>query len=205
MRQPTFIRTSLLLILAALLSAVAVRVPAQVDTRPPIKDEPTAYQPPDQQPVDPEPSGAMAVLQAACWYPFNRAVDLLDVGELYFTIGDGMGINLRMTQLICFGWFEDDAYGLGLGKRVPPFFGQTIRERYFGFLAAHEGTLDRDPTELGLSFHIMFVGFNMGLSIGEAADFATGFIGVDLAGDDHGPFYADRTTPEITPDNAPSL
>ena len=103
------------------------------------------------------------------------------------TVGDGMGFSARATKYLNATWFQDSAYCLGWSRREPPFFTEQIDERYFGFLLIDEGELDRDPSEIGLSMHFIVVGMNVAASLGEAADFLAGIVGIDLAGDDHGP------------------
>jgi hypothetical protein len=171
-----------------------------------LRDEPTAHRPTTEQHVD--ENGAPEFLQAVCWYIPNRIVDLLDIPRLYLTFGDGMGASLRITKYINATWFHDDAYGLGYSPRKPPFFGETVNERYFGFLAAQTGELDRDPSEIGLTFHFIAIGANAAVSLSETVDFVLGFLGIDLRADDHGPVLgADHTTDDETagaPEEAPA-
>lgn len=157
---------------------------------------PMAYEPMPPVPEEEEPSAVWRAFQAVCWYLPNRLVDLTDIPRFYITFGDGMGASIRATSLLTATWFEDHARCLGWTKRTPPFFDEHIEEHYLGFLAAQAGDLDRDPTELGLSFHFILIGANAALSGIEAVDFLTGLVGIDVLGDDHGPTWVDYTEPD---------
>jgi hypothetical protein len=164
-----------------------------------VRDEPTAYQPPTEQPPLKEHCVFFKVLQAICWYVPNRIVDLTDIPRFYFTAGDGMGVSVRATSYLNATWFEDNAACLGWSMRQPPFFTEQIRERYFGLLFARQGELDRDPSEIGLSAHFIVVGANISASLSEAVDFCLGFLGIDLRADDHGPVLYDLTKKKPAP------
>lgn len=144
------------------------------------------------EPVAEESGPVMKVLQAACWYIPNRIMDVSDVFRFHFALGEGNGATVRATKWILWAsWFEDSALCLGWTKRRGILFDETIEERYFALLAASEGDIDRDPTEVGLSFHFIAIGMNFAASAGEALDAVLGVVGVDLMADDHGPvlFY----------------
>lgn len=159
-------------------------------------DQPTVFQP-MPQPSKTEPQSAAAKFgEAACWYLPNRLMDLTDILRFHLSIGDGMGATLRASKYLYASWFQDEAFCLGWTKRTPPWFGEHIEERYFGFFAASEGELDRDSSEIGLSAHFLVAGFNVALSAGETLDALLGFVGVDLMGDDHGPVMYDYTKPD---------
>lgn len=164
-------------------------------------DQPTANskmpKPPHGQP---ELSDLQKGLLAACWYIPNRIMDLTDIPRFHLALGDGVGLSLRATQYLTASYYQCDTYCIGWTRRTQPWFGQKINERYLGFLAAHEGKLERDPTEVGFSMQFIILGVNAAFSLGEAADAAAGLIGIDLMGDDHGPALIDRTpqTPDPT-------
>lgn len=158
-------------------------------------DPPTSNSP--MVPPPARPSGGARVWQAICWYIPNRIMDLTDIPRFHVALGDGQGLSIRATKFLTATWFEDNSYCLGWTKRTPPWFGEQIQERYLGFLGAQEGDLDRDPTEVGLSVHLLVGGANAAISLGEIADAAAGLVGIDLMADDHGPFLgADRTEPD---------
>lgn len=158
-------------------------------------DQPTGNSPLVPPPA--KPAGAARVWQAICWYLPNRLMDLSDIPRIHVALGDGQGVSLRATKFLTATWFEDNAYCLGWAKRTPPWFGEQIQERYLGFLGAQEGDLDRDPTEVGVSVHLLVAGANAAISLGEIADAAAGFVGIDLMGDDHGPFIGeDKVGPD---------
>ena len=148
-----------------------------------------------------ESTGAMRVLEAICWYIPNRIMDLTDIPRLHVAVGDGMGASIRMTKWFFWAsWFQSDTWNLGWTKRTPPFWGEQINERYFRLLAAehqhYDLDRDRDPTEVGLSFHFIVLGANLALSLGEAVDLLTGIVGVDIYGDDKGPVMYDYVVEE---------
>jgi hypothetical protein len=189
--------------LAALLVGSAGAVRAQVGVQ---SDDPTAHSV-LPVPEEPKPSSALCrVGQAICWYLPNRIMDVFDIVRVHAAVGDGMGGTLRVTKYIWASSFHDNAWCIGwAGKpRQYPMYGEQVEERYFQFFAAKEGELDRDPTEVGLSFHFMIAGANVAASLGKLADAITGIVGIDLANDDHGPVMFDQTKPEEPLAPAPS-
>jgi hypothetical protein len=134
----------------------------------------------------------MKVLSAICWYIPNRIMDVFDIPRLHVAVGDGTGISLRLTRLFDASWFHDDAEALGWAEdRTGILFGEARDDRHFGLLAAQQGTTTRDPTEVGLSLHLIVAGANIAVSLGEALDCVVGVIGIDLSNDDHGPTMLD--------------
>ncbi|HPK03347.1 MAG TPA: hypothetical protein PLS90_12910 [Candidatus Sumerlaeota bacterium] len=192
-------RLTLLLLTVVAIAFVAPTVSAQYET-----DPPTGYMPKDEPAPDPPASAGRRVLEAICWYLPNRIVDIADIFHLYLTAGDGLGITVRATQLLWASWFEDDAYGIGWDPRKPPIFGESVSERYFGFLFASQGDIDRDPTEIGLSLHFVYLGLNAAVSLGEAVDALLGFAGIDLMADDHGPMLFESAEPAPEPAAQPT-
>lgn len=177
---------------------------------PPV-DAPMVHSPvttvPDQKP---EPSAPMKVLQAISWYIPNRIADIFDVPKLYITLGSGLGGTLRATKYFYFSYYDSEAFAIGWGGRKMEsagsiFFHERIDEKYLGFLAAQEGKLQRDPTELGLSLSLWAIGANIALSGAELLDAATGLVGVDLMGDDHGPVLFDKMEKEKPVPPAPEV
>ncbi|MCL5269045.1 MAG: hypothetical protein M1457_00465 [bacterium] len=156
---------------------------------------PTAHSSMVKPPAPETESPVMRVFEAICWYLPNRIMDFSDIPRFHLAVGDGSGFTVRASRFLYASWFYDESLCLGWTKRMPPVFGEKIEESYFGFLAARQGQLDRDPTELGLSAHLMIVGLNFALSAGEALDALTGIAGIDLAGDDHGPVMFDYAPP----------
>jgi hypothetical protein len=145
-------------------------------------------------PVPDEATGSgpiVQALEAICWYLPNRIVDLTDIPRFHFGLGDGNGVSLRMTKYLLYAsWFEDQAMCLGWTKRRGPLFAETIEERFFALgLARSKGDTDRDPTEIGLSFHFVAFGLNLAASGGEFIDAGLGLFGIDLMGDDYGPMF----------------
>lgn len=161
-------------------------------------DPPMAYSEVEKpKTVEEETTSGQRFLEAVSWYLPNRILDMADVPRVYITAGDGMGFSARLMRLLTASWFEDSAYGIGWMPRRPPLFSEHIEERYFCFLAAEAGDLDRDPTEVGLSMHFVALGFNVALSGAEVLDALVGLIGIDLMADDHGPvLMSDQTVSE---------
>lgn len=178
-----------MLLMGALMLAIAAPAVRAQQTQQSVSP-PMSYEP---MPTPEKSKQEMNWFSAVCWYLPNRLMDLTDVPRFYLTIGDGLGATLRITKYCYASWFEDHARCFGWTKRTPPWFDEHIEERYFGFLAAHEGELDRDPTEVGISLHFLLLGINLALSGSEAVDFFSGIAGIDLVGDDHGPVMHDYT------------
>ncbi|MEN6625022.1 MAG: hypothetical protein ABFD69_02215 [Candidatus Sumerlaeia bacterium] len=145
-----------------------------------------------------EPSTGMKVLQAVSWYIPNRIADIFDVPKFYMTLGSGLGGTLRATKIFYFSYYDSEAYAIGWGGRKMEaagsiFFHERLDEKYLGFLAAQQGKLQRDPTEVGLSLSLWAIGANVALSGAELIDAVTGIVGIDLMDDDHGPVFFDNT------------
>ncbi len=183
--------------LRALLGALALGWLAMAANAQVTHDPPMIYQPQDVLvPVDqPETLGVNNVLQAISWYIPNRLGDLSDVPRFYMTLGSGLGATVRATKLFYFSHYDSDAKAIGWNGRRGRygtgggsiFFGEQIDESYVGFLAAQEGRIQRDPSELGLSLSLWAIGANFALSGAELLDAVTGIVGIDLMGDDRGP------------------
>jgi hypothetical protein len=132
-----------------------------------------------------------SILESICWYIPNRIMDIFDIPSFYVTMGDTQAASLRITKYLNASWVEIDAYCMGWDPRYESkflVFTEELDENYFGFLAASKGDIKRDPTEIGLTFHLIALGLNASVSLGEALDVVVGFLGIDLRGDDHGPF-----------------
>lgn len=168
----------------------------------------------------PKVSTGMKIFQAVSWYIPNRIADLFDVPKLHLALGSGLGGTLRATKYFFFSYFDTETYCIGWGGRKMNaggsiFFHERMDEKYLGFLAAQQGKIQRDPSEVGLSLHLWAIGLNFALSGAELIDAATGLVGIDLMGDDHGPVLFDRTEKkavvvepppviEVTPAPAPA-
>ena len=193
------IRAAIAVACLAVAGWMAAEVSAQVTHDPPMIYLEQTQPPPE--PVE-EPTTAMKVFQAISWYIPNRLGDLADIPRAYVTLGSGLGVSVRATQLFYFSHYNSEATAIGWnGRRSTEqvgggtiFFGEQLDERYVGFLAAQEGRLQRDPSEIGVSLHLWAVGFNVAVSGYEAIDFLAGIFGIDLRGDDRGPvLFGDPT------------
>ncbi len=146
----------------------------------------------------------MKILQAISWYLPNRIADIFDVPKAHLSLGSGLGANVRATKYFCFSYFDTEATCIGWeGRKMDAagsiFFHEKFDEKYLGFLAAQQGQLQHDPTEVGLSLHLWALGFNIAVSGAELLDAVTGIVGVDLMGDDHGPVLFDKTEKPAEP------
>ncbi len=180
--------------------ALAAPVPAQH-----LEDDPPMTYLPMQaeKQEDVSDSAFMNALKAISWYLPNRIADLMDIPQAYVTLGDGMGATVRATKLFYFSWYDTEAWGIGWGGRKQArnlFFGENVNEQYLGFLAAQQGDIDRDPTEVGLSLHLWALGANFALSGAEFVDGLAGIVGIDLMNDDHGPMLFDFTSDGDAPE-----
>ena len=117
-------------------------------------------------------------------YPANRLLDAMDIFRIYVSAGPGVGANVRTTQLVATaGSGNYCATCVGMRGRVLPAFEETVNECGASLLGNVTGTLQCDPTEIGVTAHAL-VGVNVAASVAEAVDFAVGFVCVDLQGDD---------------------
>ncbi|MCE5228893.1 hypothetical protein LLG95_04770 [bacterium] len=160
-----------------------------------------------------EPSTPMKVLQAVSWYIPNRLADIFDVPKVYLSLGSGLGGTFRATKALYFSYMDTETYCIGWGGRKMDaggsiFFHERIDEQYMGFLAAQQGNMQRDASELGLSLHLWAIGANIAFSGAELLDAVTGIVGIDLMDDDHGPVFFDKTekkqAPAVPPPSAVS-
>jgi len=150
-------------------------------------------------PIEEQKSGAGSVLESICWYIPNRIMDICHIPSLYMTLGDTQAASIRVTKYLNGSWVEMNAYCLGWDPRYENkflVFTEELDENYFGFLAAGKGEIKRDPTEVGMTFHVIAVGINVSVSLGETVDAVLGFLGIDLRGDDHGPFIFEKSEHE---------
>ncbi len=155
------------------------------------------------RPVAPPP--AMAPVQAPCaapcatpcgkqcsifdvllYYVPNRVLDFIDIGRFNIGIGCGFGFNVRATELAEIGFGQYETTRFGMKGRVLPVYEENIDEAGFAILGYVNGCLQRDPTEVGADLHIGIIGVQAAVSLAEVADFVTGFVLIDLQGDDLG-------------------
>lgn len=141
------------------------------------------------------PPPACAPAQQKCYnwfdvllyYVPNRVLDFIDIGRLSIGVGCGFGVNVRVTELAEIGYGQYSTTRFGMKGRVLPVYEESINESGIAFLGYVNGCLQRDPTEVGADLHLGIIGAEAAVSLAEAADFVTGFLLIDLQGDDLGP------------------
>ena len=114
-------------------------------------------------------------------------LDFIDIGRLSIGVGCGFGDNVRVTELAEIGYGQYSTTRFGMKGRVLPVYEESINESGIAFLGYVNGCLQRDPTEVGADLHLGIIGAEAAVSLAEAADFVTGFLLIDLQGDDLGP------------------
>lgn len=190
--------------LLALLAALPALSTAASGGPSPSYDAPSVHSPVTQPPkAEPKVSTGMKILQAISWYIPNRIADIFDVPKAHISLGSGLGANVRATKYFFFSYFDTETNCIGWeGRKMESagsiFFHEKYDEKYLGFLAAQQGKLQHDPSEVGLSLHLWALGVNFALSGAELLDAVTGIVGVDLMGDDHGPVLFDNTEEKKT-------
>lgn len=127
------------------------------------------------------------LLDVVLYYVPNRVLDAIDIGRASIGIGCGFGFNLRATELAEIGYGQYSTTRFGMKGRVMPVYDEKIDEAGIGFLGWVSGCLQRDPSEVGADLHLGVIGVQAAVSLVEVADFVTGFVLIDLQGDDLGP------------------
>ena len=140
-------------------------------------------------------------------YMLNRIGDAEDMVRFDISLGAGtdMGCHAMVTRLIRFDAYStDDIYRLGFSRRCLGVWKEDRDSWGFGPFGGMRYTLVKghwvgsplnaleDPAafltesadEIGLGAHLFFVGARVGVRPWQILDFALGFIGLDIAGDD---------------------
>lgn len=128
------------------------------------------------------------------FYIPNRILDVFDFARLRVRVGPGIAVGVRATKLLSgfIGGYASVYAGLP-GPRMAPTVKLPIGfESYSGIGVSvvdatsggkHTGP-DYSPTEFGAGFQLLIVGFDFGLDPVEVLDLVTGFIFIDIRGDD---------------------
>lgn len=121
--------------------------------------------------------------RAILLWPVNRLLDLVDIGRANVTVGPGMGLTAHATKLVQLGAGAFTGARIGWQQRHFPIRFQAKAEA--GISAAYAETGEkRGWFYMGLSFHLALVGAEVGIDLGEVADFATGLFFLDPMDDD---------------------
>lgn len=143
--------------------------------------------PPPQAVCPPAPCAQpCSPLDVLLYYVPNRALDFLDIFRASIGFGCGFGVNVRVTELAEIGFGQYETTRFGMKGRVLPVYEENIDEAGIALLGWVNGCLQRDPTEVGADLHLGIIGAQAAVSLAEVADFITGFILIDLQGDDLG-------------------
>ncbi len=127
------------------------------------------------------------------FYIPNRLLDVFDFARLRLRVGPGIAVGARATKLVevFVGGYASVFVGLP-GPRLEPVVKLPVGiENYSGIsVSVADGTSEgkRGPgysnTEFGAGFQLALLGIDIGLDPMEILDLATGFIFIDLRGDD---------------------
>lgn len=149
----------------------------------------------------PRPAQAGVVKNAVLYVP-NRVFDLLDIVRLRVRVGPGISAGVRATRpLSAYLGFHSSVF-VGLPgprgrQKIPWPVGYDLRSGAQASIAdASTGTPYYDPLEVGLEVQPIILGVNAGIGVFEILDFFTGFVFIDLQGDDFGRAPEQETAPE---------
>jgi len=172
---------------------LALQVMAQPEgSSPEAAPAPEPVPPPPPQPA-PQASGH-GVGHAVIMYVPNRVLDVFDIVRLRVRVGPGIAIGVRATQPISFFMGSYISVYAGLPG---PRLAHTIKlpfgpETNSGIAVSVADVTTPDAvvgpgysfTEIGASAQAILVGFDVGIDPIEALDLVTGFLFIDLRGDD---------------------
>ncbi len=129
----------------------------------------------------------------ALHYLPNRLFDLLDVVRCRGRIGPGVAASVRMTEVaqVFAGSYTSAFAGIpGPRLRRTPKLPVGLESHNGASMSVANATVDGgigpdySPTEVGLGFHILLLGLDIGFDPIEIADFVAGIFTVDLRDDD---------------------
>lgn len=128
------------------------------------------------------------------WYIPNRLIDLVDIFRLRLRVGPGLAANMRITDYGAFYMGEYHSIYAGLpGPRNPHYVRWPVGlEGMKGIVLGGVDATDDvpygpeyGPTEVDVGLHLLLVGADVGIDPLEIADFLSGFLLVDIEGDDY--------------------
>lgn len=132
---------------------------------------------------DPPPSFGSASASKVLKYVPNRLFDLSDVVRMQVRLGPGWALGVRATEFVPFFIGGYKATWLGIpgprGRPKVPFPLGLDSSGGFGLGGGEYGA-----AEFGVCVHLFMIGFDVGFDPRELADFAAGWGGADISGDD---------------------
>ncbi len=132
------------------------------------------------------------IITSIVMYVPNRVFDLVDIFRVRVRVGPGISAGVRATRPVSAYLGLHSTIFVGLpgprgGKKIPWPVGFDVRAGAQASIAdASEGTPYYDPLEVGLEVQPLIAGVNLGIGVFEILDFVTGFVFIDLQGDDFG-------------------
>lgn len=127
------------------------------------------------------------------FYVPNRVLDVFDFVRLRVRIGPGLAVGARVTKPISafVGGYASVYVGLP-GPRMEPVVKLPVGlENYSGVSVSVADATTKgkhgpnySPTEIGAGFQLIIVGLDIGIDPIEVLDLATGFLFIDIRGDD---------------------
>jgi len=127
------------------------------------------------------------------FYIPNRILDVFDIVRLRARVGPGIAIGARVTKPLSFFFGGYGTVYAGLpGPRLEPTVKLPVGLENYGGLSfsildsTNEGRFapNYSSTEIGVSLHLLLVGFDVTVDPLEAVDLVTGLIFIDIRGDD---------------------
>lgn len=127
------------------------------------------------------------------FYIPNRLLDVFDIVRLRVRVGPGVALGARVTKPISFFFGGYGTVFVGLpGPRLEPTVKLPFGLENYGGLSlslldsTNEGKFDPNysPTEIGISLQFLIAGFDVDVDPVEIIDLATGFLFIDIRGDD---------------------
>lgn len=155
------------------------------------KNEMIEAEPPDA-PSELEEEGPTLFVDALLYLP-NRVFDLLDVVRCRARIGPGVAASARVTEVaqVFAGSYASVFAGMpGPRLRRRPKLPVGLESHNGASVSIADATVDGgigpdySPTEVGLGFHILLLGVDIGFDPVEIVDFVAGIFTVDLRDDD---------------------
>lgn len=119
-------------------------------------------------------------------YTCDRILDFIDVFKIDVGFGPSRGFVARITKYGQMGVrrMKPGSLRFGLRGRDWPVFLERVDES--GYFQNFNGTPSREVSqfELGAGIDLFLAGAYVGLSVDGLFDFLTGFVGIDVSGDD---------------------